>query len=37
MGTDRPVTVCSREVKGSESNTPDGFLFIHFFFFLIGR
>lgn len=25
---DRPVRVCSREVKGSESNTPDSFLFI---------
>lgn len=31
MATDRAVTVCGREVKGSESNTPDGFLFISFF------
>lgn len=30
-GSDRPVTVCGREVKGSESNTPDGLLFLSFF------
>lgn len=31
MGTDTPVTVCSGEVKFSESNTPNGFSFLSFF------